>query len=59
MDEFTQITTRLTIEFAKNGFLVFINDNYQTSARQIPFVFETIETLQKFIKIELEKYPTL
>ena len=50
-----ELTTRLTIEFAKNGFLVFLNDTYGAGSRQMPFVFETIEAMQKFIKIELEK----
>jgi hypothetical protein len=51
-----ELTTRITIEFAKNGFLVFLNDNYnRVETRQVPFVFETLEAMQEFIKQETKK----
>lgn len=52
MDE--QLTTRVTIEPAQNGFMVYIND-YQIglSVRNVPYVFETMESLLEFIKTKL------
>lgn len=52
MDE--QLTTRVTIEPAQNGFMVYIND-YPTglSVRNVPYVFETMESLLEFIKTKL------
>lgn len=51
-----KITDRITIEIAKNGFLIYLNDNFSgTSPRQTPYVFEKMESMQKFIKDELTK----
>jgi len=47
-------TNRITIQPAKNGFLVFLNDDFsQGTARPVPHVFETMENLLKFIDKEL------
>lgn len=49
-------TDRITIEIAKNGFLIYINDRFEPgTARQIPYVFETMESMQAFIRNELTK----
>ncbi len=57
----TELTSRLTIEPAQNGFLVYIND-YQhmtgMSVRSIPYVFETMENLLEFIKNNLNNDST-
>jgi hypothetical protein len=46
-----EITTRFTIELAKNGFLVFINDySGQGTVKPTPYVFETMQNLQEFLK---------
>jgi len=47
--------SRLTIEPAQNGFLVYVNE-FQTglSVRAIPYVFETMENLLEFIKTKLK-----
>jgi len=51
-----KVTDRITIEIAKNGFLIYLNDSFAPgSARQTPYVFETMESMQKFIKDELTK----
>ena len=53
-----EITSRLTIEPAQNGFLVYINDlQYMTglSVRSIPCVFESMESLLKFVETQLNK----
>ena len=49
-------TSRLTIEPAQNGFLVYIND-FQAglSVQSIPYVFETMEALLTFIKTKLKE----
>jgi hypothetical protein len=48
------ITDRLTIQPVQNGFLVYINDyNAPGTARPVPYVFETMENLLKFIDKEL------
>jgi len=48
------ITDRITITPAQNGFLVYINDyNAPGTARPVPHVFETMESLLKFIDKEL------
>jgi hypothetical protein len=50
-----EITTSIKIETAKNGFLVFINDYPSAMAiRPLPYVFETMENMQKFIKEQFE-----
>jgi len=51
-----EITNRIIIETAQNGFLVYINGDFTPGTlRKAPFVFETIESMQKFIKDELTK----
>ena len=48
------MTSRITIQPAQNGFLVFLNDDFsQGTARPVPHVFETMESLLKFIDKEL------
>lgn len=48
------MTSRITIQPAQNGFLVFLNDDFsQGTARPVPHVFETMENLLKFIDKEL------
>jgi hypothetical protein len=51
MDE---MTTRVTIEPAQNGFRVYLND-FPTglSVRKVPYVFETMDNLLEFIKTKL------
>lgn len=44
-----QYTHRLVIECAQNGFLVYVNQDLSAGTRPLPYVFETIENLQKFI----------
>jgi hypothetical protein len=45
------ITDRITITPAQNGYLVYINDyNAPGTARPVPYVFETMENLLKFIE---------
>jgi hypothetical protein len=45
-------TYRLVIEKAMNGFLVFINQDLTPgTARPLPYVFENMETLQKFVEL--------
>jgi hypothetical protein len=43
-------TNRLVIEIAENGYLVYVNQDFQTgTVRPLPYVFETIESMQEFI----------
>jgi hypothetical protein len=50
------ITSRLVIEIAENGFLVYVNQDFsQLEYKPRPYVFESIETLQEFIKNKLLK----
>lgn len=45
-----EIIERLTIVKAQNGFQVYLNDyNNGSTARYIPYVFETMEHLLEFI----------
>lgn len=45
------ITERLTIQPVQNGFAVYLNDHYaQGTARPVPYVFETMENLLKFVE---------
>ena len=45
-------TRRLVIECAQNGFLVYVNQDFSAgTVRPIPYVFETMENLQEFIKL--------
>ena len=49
-----EVTSRITIEPAQNGFLVYANDYVSgMSVRPIPYVFETMENLLEFIKNNL------
>jgi hypothetical protein len=49
-------TRRLVIECAENGFLVYVNEDFsQGIIRPIPYVFESMESLQKFIDERLAK----
>jgi hypothetical protein len=50
------IANRITIQPAQNGFLVFINDDFnQGTVRPVPHVFETMENLLKFIQLKFEE----
>jgi len=48
-------TTRITIEPAQNGYMVYIND-FPTglSVKNVPYVFETMGHLFKFLETQLE-----
>jgi hypothetical protein len=49
-------TRRLVIEIAENGFLVYVNQDLSAgTVRPIPYVFESIQTLQKFIQEKFER----
>lgn len=49
-------THRITIEIAENGFLIYLNDEFSvTTCRKVPYVFETMESMQAFIRNELTK----
>jgi hypothetical protein len=51
-----EITNRITIELALNGFLVYVNSDLTPgTVRKTPYVFETMESMQAFIKNELTK----
>jgi hypothetical protein len=51
MEELRPITSRFTIEKAKNGFLVYINENHSLgNSRPIPYVFEYMENLLEFVE---------
>lgn len=44
-------TFRLVIEPAQNGFLVYKNEDFSPGpARPTPYVFETMESLLKFVE---------
>lgn len=48
-------THRLVIESAQNGFLVYINEDFNVGGlRPLPYVFESIESLQEFIKLKFK-----
>jgi hypothetical protein len=52
-----KLINQLTIETAMNGYQVRLKD-YQhngATARPVPYVFETMETLLKFIQTKLEE----
>lgn len=51
-----KLVDQLTIEKARNGFQVRIGD-YKSpgTARPIPYVFETMENLLKFIETQLKE----
>lgn len=47
---------RLVVETAENGFLVYKNQDFaQGTARPRPYVFESMETLLKFIEQQFNK----
>ncbi len=49
-----ETTSRITIEPAQNGFMVYINDfPGGPSVKSMPYVFETMENLLEFIKTKL------
>lgn len=51
-----ELSNRITIEKAKNGYLVFVNDylgHNGASVRVLPYVFETMQNLLTFIDEEL------
>lgn len=49
-------TYKITIEIAQNGFLIYLNDEFNINVcRKAPYVFETMESMQAFIKNELTK----
>jgi len=49
-------TNRLVIEKAMNGFLVFVNQDFSPgTARPLPYVFESMEALQKFVELNFNK----
>lgn len=52
-------THRLVIETAENGFLVYVNQDFsQGTIRPRPYVFESMESLQEFIKVRFSKKVT-
>lgn len=48
-------TSKLSIEKAQNGFMVFIDESYMERGhvRPLPYVFETMESMLEFIKYKL------
>lgn len=49
----------LLIEQAKNGFLVYVNYEFSASSmKQTPYVFETMESLLKFVQNEMSTKTT-
>lgn len=53
-------THRLVIETAQNGFLVYVNQDFsQGTVRPKPYVFESMETLQRFIQARLDLTSTV
>lgn len=51
-----ELITQLTIEKAMNGYQVRLKDYHITgTVRPVPYVFETMETLLKFIQTKLEE----
>lgn len=48
-------TSKLAIEKAQNGFMVFIDDSYMERGhvRPLPYVFETMDGMFEFIKSKL------
>lgn len=51
-----EFITQLTVEKAMNGYQVRLKD-YQLNgtARPVPYVFETMETLLQFLKTQLKE----
>ena len=50
-----KVIDQLTIETAMNGYQVRLRDYHLNGVRPVPYVFETMETLLKFIQIKLEE----
>jgi len=49
-------TFRLVIEKVANGFTVYVNQDFSTSTvRPLPYVFESMEALQKFVELNFNK----
>lgn len=48
-------TSKLSIEKAQNGFMVFVDESYMERGhvRPLPYVFETMESMLEFIKSKL------
>lgn len=48
-------TSKLSIEKAQNGFMVFVDDSYMErgNVRPLPYVFETMESMLEFIKTRM------
>lgn len=50
-----QETFKLTIISAQNGYMVYVNeDTSKDTFRPVPYVFETMETLLKFVRSNFE-----
>ena len=48
-------TFKLTIISAQNGYMVYVNeDTSKDTFRPVPYVFETMETLLKFVRSNFE-----
>lgn len=46
----------LTIKPARNGFLVYVNEEFsQGTVTRVPYVFESMASLQNFIRESLEE----
>jgi hypothetical protein len=46
----------LTIKPARNGFLVYVNEDFsQGTITRVPYVFESMASLQNFIRESLEE----
>lgn len=51
-----EIVNQLTIDKAMNGYQVRLKDYMHTgTARPVPYVFETMESLLEFIKTKLKE----
>ena len=51
-----ELVNQLTIEKAMNGYQVRLRDYHLNgTGRPVPYVFETMETLLKFIQTKLEE----
>ena len=52
----SELTARITIEPAQNGFIVYINDYPPgLGVIKIPYVFESMGALFKFLETQFEK----
>ena len=51
-----KLVYRLSVQTAQNGFQVYLNDYMEgATVRPVPYVFETMENLLKFVEQQLEK----